>query len=222
MLLNKLSDINLLMSYTLECGVLVPLRVAGGRLETMMGRRNFFNPYNGRPMSFPGEWAFFGGGKKPEIDRDLRDTAVRELREELGYTNDLVGLFQLRGPVEQSFGIHYIMDFYASWFGSDVHVPLRGDGEVLVNGWMRPSAWSALSTSRSFDRQQSEDFARRELVDASGNPLERQMPTQQILTLDYLAQHEPELIARYNALEEKPASRIISPLFRAPGFHVRP
>ena len=210
------------MSYTLECGVLVPLRVTEGRLETMMGRRNFFNPYDGRMMSFPGEWAFFGGGIKPKEDENLRDTAVREFREELGYKDDLVGLFQLRGPVHQNYGINYILDFYASWFGSDVHVPLNGDGEVLVNGWMRPKAWEALASSFSFTRQQSEDFERRGIVDANGNPIERQVPTQQILTLDYLAKHEERLIEQYDALDEKPVSRILPPLFRAHGSHVRP
>ncbi len=198
-----------------DCEILVPLRVNLGRLETMMGRRSFINPHTRVIMSFPGEWAFFGGEKKPEEDQRPGDAAVREFGEETGYWRLLNGLFQLRDSVEHTYkGIDYCLDFYASWFGSDVHIPLNGDGEVLVQGWMRPESWIYLINSIEFDRQQIELFKRKKLVYSGGRALvKRQMPVQQIVTLSYLIEHEQELLTRYNTLEDKPAARPLMPLF---------
>lgn len=67
----------------LSAGVLVPLQWRSDRIDVLLTRRTTTLSRHAGEVSFP------GGRRDPE-DRDLRDTALREAREELGIHNPRV------------------------------------------------------------------------------------------------------------------------------------
>jgi 8-oxo-dGTP pyrophosphatase MutT (NUDIX family) len=76
----------------IQAAVCVPLHRGGRGLEVWAIKRTDGLRHHAREIAFP-------GGQRDEADRDLRDTALRELEEELGIGRDQVRVLGAMGAV---------------------------------------------------------------------------------------------------------------------------
>lgn len=103
-----------------EASVLVPVyRTSEGDCKVVLVRRSE-NGIHGGEIAFP-------GGKRKTSDRTLLDTALREVREEIGLTSEFIDIVEALPPVDTISTRFRIYPFLARIVPSQPWVPDRNE-----------------------------------------------------------------------------------------------
>jgi 8-oxo-dGTP pyrophosphatase MutT (NUDIX family) len=180
------------MTNPIKAAVLCPWIVHNDNLMVLMIRRSFWNKEKDRPMAFPGEWAF-AGGKYESQDKNLVDTAVREFREELGYTGLIDHINLIRFASSRFGGRNHHVEFYSANVDPISYFSYEFERELIDDKWIKPSDAIELIQSKEFDKEQNYWIKRYGLdqpVHGKYAIDSRQSADQTIITLEHFVKND--------------------------------
>jgi 8-oxo-dGTP pyrophosphatase MutT (NUDIX family) len=176
------------MNSIIRAATLCPYRQTKNGIEIFLTRRAFWNNLKNRPMRFPGEWTFAGGAEEP-CDKNLAETAIREFREELGYTGSIFNVELLRRDAAERHNSEYCIEFYKAEIDENPMFNIADNGEVIDYCWITPAKAIELIYSDDFTKQQLNEFAKRGLhKDEYGvyAVKKRQIPSRNVLSIEMI------------------------------------
>jgi 8-oxo-dGTP pyrophosphatase MutT (NUDIX family) len=109
----------------IQAAVCVPVHCGGRGLEVWAIKRTETMRHHAREIAFP-------GGKRDDGDVDLRDTALRELEEELGISRDQVRVLGAMGPVPTATSLFTLNPYLVLVAEGTVARPHAGEVAVLI------------------------------------------------------------------------------------------